>query len=181
MNERSGCWHVCGGFCYAVTESPATPPSLPRPPPLMDRPNPSLPVTVQQLAERVFRRPSSALWLNHVSVVTRRFDEALSFYVATLGLTLRLVELDPTCPTRLRAVLVDAEDRDVLALVQADGEADALGPNVGRLAFSLPRRAWLLLRIRLDAQDYPYRLTNESILVEDADGILLRVTPLGEC
>ncbi|HLT48418.1 MAG TPA: hypothetical protein VK002_14385 [Rubricoccaceae bacterium] len=145
----------------------------------MNRPPSSRPATAQQLAERVLRRPSSALWLNHVSVVTRRFDAALTFYVTTLGLSLRAVELDPACPTRLRAVLVDAEDRDVLELVQADDGAE--GPNVGRLAFSLPRRAWLLLRARLDAQGYPYRLTTDCLLIEDADGILLRVTPLGEC
>jgi catechol 2,3-dioxygenase-like lactoylglutathione lyase family enzyme len=148
----------------------------------MNRPSSSRrPATSQQLAERVLRRPSSALWLNHVSVVTRRFDDALAFYVSTLGLTLRAVELDPACPTRLRAVLVDAEDRDVLELVQAADDGDAAAANVGRLAFSLPRRAWLLLRARLDAQGYPYRLTGDCLLIEDADGILLRVTPLGEC
>jgi catechol 2,3-dioxygenase-like lactoylglutathione lyase family enzyme len=146
----------------------------------MDRPTSSRPLTSQQLAERVFRRPSSALWLNHVSVITHRFDDALTFYVSTLGLTLRAVELDPACPTRLRAVLVDAEDRDVLEIVQADAD-HADGPNLGRLAFSLPRRAWLLLRARLDTQRYPYRLANDCLLIEDADGISLRVTPIGEC
>jgi catechol 2,3-dioxygenase-like lactoylglutathione lyase family enzyme len=142
------------------------------------------PATSKQLAERVLRRPSSALWLNHVSVGTRRFDEALTFYVSTLGLALRAVELDPACPTRLRAVLVDAEDRDVLELVQQDdadpGTADP-GVNLSRLAFSLPRRSWLLLRARLDAQGYPYRLTGDRLVVEDADGIVLCVTPLGDC
>ncbi|MDX1419802.1 MAG: VOC family protein [Rubricoccaceae bacterium] len=147
----------------------------------MNRPPFSRPASPQQLAERALRRPSSALWLNHVSVTTRRFDESLAFYVSTLGLSLRTVELDPASPTRLCAVLVDAEDRDVLEIVQADDEAEAPGTNVGRLAFSLPRRAWLLLRVRLEAQDYPYRLTNECIFVEDADGLLLRVSPLGEC
>jgi catechol 2,3-dioxygenase-like lactoylglutathione lyase family enzyme len=146
----------------------------------MNRPSSSRrPATSQQLAERVFRRPSSAIWLNHVSVVTRRFDEALVFYVSTLGLTLRAVELDPSCPTRLRAVLVDAEDRDVIELVQDDGDGGPVA-NVGRLSFSLPRRAWLLLRARLDAQSYPYRLTTDCILVEDADGIVLRVSPLSD-
>lgn len=147
----------------------------------MNRPPFSRPASSEQLAERVLRRPSSALWLNHVSVTTRRFDDALAFYVSILGLSLRAVELDPACPTRLRAVLVDAEDRDVLELVQADEEGEVPGTNVGRLAFSLPRRAWLLLRVRLEAHDYPYRLTNESLFIEDADGLLLRVTPLGDC
>ena len=137
------------------------------------------PATSKQLAERVLRRPSSAIWLNHVSVATRRFDEALAFYVSTLGLTLRAVELDPACPSRLRAVLVDAEDRDVLELVQQD-DGDP-GVNVSRLAFSLPYRAWLLLRARLDAQDYPYRLTGDRLLIEDTDGIVLCLTPLGDC
>jgi catechol 2,3-dioxygenase-like lactoylglutathione lyase family enzyme len=146
----------------------------------MARPDPSRrPATSQQLAERVLRRPSSAIWLNHVSVGTRRFDEALTFYVSTLGLTLRAVELDPACPARLRAVLVDAEDRDVLELVQQDDAGE--GVNVSRLAFSLPHRSWLLLRARLDAQGYPYRLTGHRLVLEDADGIVLCVTPLGDC
>ena len=138
------------------------------------------PATSQQLAERVLRRPSSAIWLSHVSVSTRRFDDALTFYVSTLGLALRTVELDPVCPTRLRAVLVDAEDRDVLELVQRT-DAETLGVNVSRLSFSLPRRSWLLLRARLDAQGYPYRLAGDRLHVEDADGIALCVTPLGAC
>lgn len=138
------------------------------------------PATPEQLAERALRRPSSTLWLNFVSVVTHRFDDALAFYVTTLGLTLRTVELDPANPSRLRAVLVDAEDRDVLEIIQA-GDTDGAGPNVGRLAFSLPRRAWLLLRARLDVQHYPYRLEGDDLFIEDADGIVLRVTPLGEC
>lgn len=136
--------------------------------------------TVQQLAERVFRRPSSALWLSHVSVVTQRFDEALEFYVATLGLTLRAVEVDPAAPTRLRAVLVDAEDRDVLEIVQADDSDAEPVANVSRLSFQLPHRSWHLLRARLDTQRYPYQLAGGVLNFEDADGILLRVTPIGD-
>ena len=136
--------------------------------------------TSEQLAERAFRRPSSTIWLNHVCVSSPRFDEALRFYVSTLGLTLRTVEIDPTEPSRLRALLVDAEDRDILEIQEHQDDEREVA-NVSQLGFSLPRRSWLLLRARLDAQSVPYRLTGDCLLVEDVDGILLRVAPLGEC
>ena len=137
-------------------------------------------VTHEYLAERALRRPSSTIWLNHVCVSTTQFDEALNFYVATLGLSLRTVELDPTEPSRLHAVLVDAEDRDVLELVESDPAVET-PTNVSQLGFALPRRSWQLLRARLDTQEHPYRLTGGSLLFEDTDGIVLRVQPLGEC
>ncbi len=137
-------------------------------------------VTHEYLAERALRRPSSTIWLNHVCVTTTQFDEALNFYVATLGLSLRTVELDPTQPSRLRAVLVDAEDRDVLELIE--GDPSVVAPtNVSQLGFSLPRRSWQLLRARLDTQEHPYRVSGDSLLFEDTEGIVLRVQPLGEC
>lgn len=143
--------------------------------------SPSRPtVTHAYLAERALRRPSSTIWLNHVCVTTTQFDEALNFYVATLGLSLRTVELDPTQPGRLRAVLVDAEDRDVLELIEGDPNVKA-ATNVSQLGFSLPRRSWQLLRARLDTQEHPYRVSGDALLFEDTEGIVLRVQPLGEC
>ncbi len=135
--------------------------------------------THEQLAERALRRPSSTIWLHQVRVTTRHLDEALAFYVTTLGLTLRAVELDPAHPTRLRAILVDAEERDVLEIVEGGDEAPIA--NLSQLGFGLPRRAWHLLRTRLDTQEVPYRLSGDCLLLRDADGILVRVQPLGEC
>ncbi len=136
-------------------------------------------VTHEHLAERALRRPSSTIWLNHVRVSTTQFEKALDFYVSTLGLSLRAVELDPTEPSRLHAILVDAEDRDVLELVESDRAVD-VPTNVSQLGFSLPLRSWQLLRARLDAHDHPYRKSGDSLLFEDADGMVLRVQPLGE-
>lgn len=136
-------------------------------------------ITHEYLAERALRRPSSTIWLNHVCVSTSQFDTALNFYVATLGLSLRTVELDPTEPTRLHAILVDAEDRDVLELIEADTNVEA-PTNVSQLGFALPRRSWQLLRARLDTQEHPYRVSGGALLFEDVDGITLRVQPLGE-
>jgi len=113
-------------------------------------------------------------------VSTSQFEKALDFYVSTLGLSLRTVELDPTQPSRLHAILVDAEDRDVLELVEADASKPA-STNVSQLGFSLPLRSWQLLRARLDTHEHPYRVSGDSLLFEDTDGIVLRVQPLGEC
>lgn len=137
-------------------------------------------ITHEYLAERALRRPSSTIWLNHVRVCTTQFEKALDFYVSTLGLSLRTVELDPTKPSRLHAILVDAEDRDVLELVESDTTIEA-PTNISQLGFSLPRRSWQLLRARLDTQEHSYRLSGGSLLFEDTDGIVLRVQPLGDC
>ncbi|MDX1440715.1 MAG: hypothetical protein R3284_12520 [Rubricoccaceae bacterium] len=138
------------------------------------------PASNEDLAERALRRPSSTIWLNHVSVQTKQFEEALSFYVSTLGLTLRVVEMDPSNPSRLHAVFVDAENRDILELVETD-QSSEISKRIGQLSFSLPRRAWLLMRARLDAQDYPYHLVGDVIKIHDVDGIQLHITPLGKC
>src|SRR5688500_18121230 len=132
-----------------------------------------------ELAERAFRRPSSTIWLHRVRVATRRFDEALQFYVGTLGLTLRTVELDPARPTSLRALLTDAEARDVLELVEADAQS-AIDTQFSELAFCLPRRSWQALRVRLETQGYAYDLSGGALAFADADGLALRVESLQE-
>lgn len=120
------------------------------------------------------------IWLSHVQVTTRHLDEALDFYVNTLGLTLRTLELDPAHPTRLRAILVDAEERDVLELAEAlDTESPVA--NLSQLGFGLPRRSWQLLRARLDTRDVPYRQSGDCLVIKDVDGITIRVQPLGQC
>ena len=142
-------------------------------------PHPHAPLSALELAERAFRRPSSTIWLHRVRVGTRRFDEALQFYVGTLGLTLRAVDMDPVRPSCFRAVLTDAEARDVLELVEMEGEA-AAGVGVGELAFGLPRRAWLALRVRLATQGRDYLVAGDALTFADADGLALGVEALDD-
>src|SRR5688500_17927726 len=130
-----------------------------------------------ELAERAFRRPSSTIWLHRVRVATQRFDEALQFYVGTLGLTLRTVELDPARPAHLRALLTDAEARDVLELVEVDADGYT-ETRLSELAFCLPRRTWQALRVRLETQGYTYALSGGALSFADADGLPLRVEAL---
>ena len=132
-----------------------------------------------RLAERALRQPATTVWLDHVSLVTARFEAALEFYVSVIGLQLRTIEAHPAQPTRLRAVFIDAEGRDVLELVEA--AEDEAAPARGHLGFSLPRRSWHLLRVRLDARDVAYDEVGPRLHVRDADGTLVKVTALGDC
>ena len=131
-----------------------------------------------ELAERAFRRPSSIIWLHRVRIGTRQFDDALQFYVGTLGLTLRTVELDPVQPTRFRAILTDAEARDVLELVEMESYEPGITAGIGALSFALPRRSWMALRIRLGAQDYPFTVVGDALAFADPDGLALCVEAL---
>lgn len=146
----------------------------------MPSPQPHARLTALELAERALRRPSSTIWLHRVRVGTRSFDEALQFYVGTLGLTLRAVELDPADQTRFRAVLTDAEARDVLELVESPGTEPGLTSGVGALAFALPRRAWQALRVRLATQEHPFAIVGDSLSFTDPDGLTLYVEALVE-
>jgi catechol 2,3-dioxygenase-like lactoylglutathione lyase family enzyme len=143
---------------------------------------PSLPSS-RDLAERAIKRPSSVIWLGHVCVTTTRFEEALGFYSGTLGLSLRTVERHPLHFDRLRAVLIDAEGRDVMELVEASEEAkpETDDPVVNQLGFRLPRRSWQALRARLETSNVPYEQTHGALALRDPDGIRLRIEPLGRC
>jgi catechol-2,3-dioxygenase len=135
----------------------------------------------RDLAERALRKPSSVIWLGGVCVTTTRFEEALGFYSGTLGLSLRTVGHHPRHPDRLRAVLIDAEGRDVMELVEAPREAEPSSerPIVDGLGFRLPRRSWQALRARLETADVPYEQAHGALSLRDPDGIGLRVEPLG--
>ena len=124
-------------------------------------------------AERALRKPSTAVWLRGVSVGTARFDEALAFYVQTVGLTLGGVDVHPLT-ARARAHLLDAEGRRVLDLVEADD--GGRGPT--EIAFGVPRRVFALLRSRLDLQGTDYADAGGALYVEDPDGTTLRVEAL---
>ena len=136
------------------------------------------PTSSRSILERALKTPSSTIWLGHVCVTTTRFEEALGFYAGTLGLSMRTVERHPVHFDRLRAVMIDAEGRDVLELVEADGDEAEPTANVHQLGFRLPRRSWHVLRARLDARKHPYEEADDLLILHDCDGIELRVEAL---
>ena len=126
-------------------------------------------------AEQALRQPSSTLWLAAVALPVRDLEAALAFYVTVVGFRLRTVEAHPLRQGLLRAVLLDAEGRDVLELVEArPGE----GGGFTQLAFHLPRRAWTLLRVRLGVRGIPFAEAGGQLWIEDPDGVALRFEPL---
>ena len=135
------------------------------------------PTSSRSILERALKTPSSTIWLGHVCVTTTRFEEALGFYAGTLGLSMRTVERHPVHFDRLRAVMIDAEGRDVLELVEA-GEAQTATASVHQLGFRLPRRAWHVLRARLEAQGHAYDEIDGLLVLQDCDGVELRVEAL---
>ena len=130
--------------------------------------------TAYRQAERALRKPSSAVWLRGVCVRTTRFDEALAFYVNTLGLTLGDVGVHPLT-TQARAQLLDAEGNRVFELVDS---TDDSARGVHELAFAMPRRTVTLLRSRLDLQSVDYTDVGGSIYFRDVDGTLLHIEAL---
>lgn len=130
--------------------------------------------TAYRQAERALRKPSSAVWLRGVCVRTTRFDEALAFYVNTLGLTLGDVGVHPLT-TQARAQLLDAEGNRVFELVDS---TDDSARGVHELAFAMPRRTVTLLRSRLDLQNVDYTDVCGSIYFRDVDGTLLHIEAL---
>lgn len=125
-------------------------------------------------AERALRKPSSAVWLRSVCVRTARFDEALQFYVNTLGLTLGGVGVHPLT-AQARAQLLDAEGHQVFELVDSDDDG---AQGVHELAFGMPKRTVTLLRSRLDLQNVSYTDAAGSLYFRDMDGTLLRIEAL---
>ena len=136
--------------------------------------SPSLSESPLRQAERALRKPSSTVWLQSVCVRTTRFDEALNFYVRTLGLTLDGVSIHPITSAP-RAQMLDAEGNPVFELVEAQGDAVR---GVHELAFGMPRRTWHLLRARLSMQGVNYTEAGQSLWLEDVDGTTLRIEAL---
>ncbi|MEM1115359.1 MAG: VOC family protein [Bacteroidota bacterium] len=124
-------------------------------------------------AERALRKPSSAIWLRSVCVRTTQFDDALDFYVNTLGLTLGSVGVHPLT-AQPRAQMLDAEGHEVFELVDSDDEAR----GVHELAFGMPRRTVTLLRARLGVQGIDYTDAGDTLYFRDVDGTLLRIEAL---
>lgn len=136
------------------------------------------PTTSRDILDRALKKPSSTIWLGHVCVTTTRFEEALAFYVGTLGLSMRTVERHPLHFDRLRAVMIDAEGRDVLELVEAARDEPDPATSVHQLGFRLPRRSWQVLRARLAAQEVPYDEVDGHLVLRDCDGVVLKVEAL---
>ncbi len=121
---------------------------------------------------------SADVRLDHASIMTTDLDEAVSFYVDLIGLSLRTVEDDPVREGRKRAMLTDAQDRDVIELIEMEEMKHPSVPGRGgihHLGFSLPPRKWHSLRSRLDAADHPYEEVKGRLFARDADGLVLEI------
>ncbi len=121
---------------------------------------------------------STDVRLDHASVMTSDLDEAVSFYVDVIGLSLRTVEDDPVRDGRERAMLTDAQGGDVIELIEMEEMQHPSVPGRGgihHLGFSLSPREWHSLRSRLDAADHSYEEVKGRIFVRDADGLVLEV------
>ncbi|MFO8100191.1 MAG: VOC family protein [Salinibacter sp.] len=116
--------------------------------------------------------------LDHASVMTTDLDEAIAFYVDLVGLSLRAVEDDPVRDGRKRAMLTDAQDRDVVELIEMEEMKHPSVPGRGgihHLGFSLGPRDWHSLRSRLDAANHPYEEVEGRLFARDADGLVLEI------
>lgn len=121
---------------------------------------------------------TSALRLDHASIVTTHLGEAVRFYTEVLGLRLRVQEEDPLRPGRRRALLAGPGGHDVIELIEMPEMAHAAIPGRGalhHLGFRLPEKAWHALRSRLDATGHPYRETQGHLFLRDADGLILEI------
>lgn len=121
---------------------------------------------------------SADVRLDHASVMTTDLDGAISFYVDLIGLSLRAVEDDPIREGRKRAMLTDAQDRDVIELIEMEEMKHPSVPGRGgihHLGFSLSPREWHSLRSRLDAADHPYEEVKGRLFARDADGLVLEI------
>ena len=116
--------------------------------------------------------------LDHAAVMTTDLQRAIDFYQDVLGLAVHVIEDDPIRKGRRRALLYDADGRDVLELIEMTEMAHPSIPGRGalhHLGFRLPRTAWHALRARLDAAGYPYQEVNHCLFLRDADGLVLEL------
>lgn len=116
--------------------------------------------------------------LDHASIMTTDLDEAISFYVNLVGLSLRTVEDDPVRDGRQRAMLTDDREHDVVELIEMSEMKHPSVPGRGgihHIGFSFSPREWHSLRSRLDAADYPYEEVKGRLFVRDADGLVLEI------
>ncbi len=110
--------------------------------------------------------------------MTTDLERAIAFYTDVLGLAVHVIEDDPIRKGRQRAMLYDADGRDVLELIEMPEMAHPVIPGRGglhHLGFRLPQRHWHTLRARLDAAGVPYQEVNHCLFIRDADGLVLEL------
>lgn len=116
--------------------------------------------------------------LSHAAVMTTSVERAVEFYRDVVGLALRTIENDPIRRNRRRAMLVDADGRDVLEIIEMDELAHPSIPGRGgihHIGFQLPKSDWHALRARMDAGGYAYEEIEGRLFVRDADGLVLEI------
>ena len=130
------------------------------------------------MAETEHSKTTAPIRLDHAAVMTTDLERAIAFYTDVLGLAVHVVEDDPIRKGRRRAMLYDADGRDVLELIEMPEMAHSVIPGRGglhHLGFRLPQRHWHALRARLDAASYPYQEVNHCLFIRDADGLVLEL------
>jgi len=131
--------------------------------------------------DRTDRAVTPRILLDHAAIMTGDLDASTAFYVTLIGLNLRVVEPDPIRVGRMRAMLVDSEDRDVLEIIEMTDLGHPTIPGRGglhHLGFRLPQQQWHALRARLDDAAYPYQEVQHRLFVRDADGLVLELEQL---
>ncbi len=121
---------------------------------------------------------ASRLRLTHAAIMTARLDDSMAFYRDVLGLKLRVIEDDPIRKGRRRALLMDAEGRDLVEIIEMTEMAHPSIPGRGgihHIGFTLPARDWHSLRSRMDARGYAYQEIDGRLFVRDADGLILEI------
>lgn len=124
------------------------------------------------------RESGPSVRLDHAAVTTTDIDRAIAFYGDVIGLEVADIAPDPLREGRTRAMLTDAEGREVLELLEMSELEHPAIPGRGgthHLGFRFPEPEWHTLRARLDAADHPYRELEDRLFVRDADGLILEI------
>ncbi|MBX2822795.1 MAG: VOC family protein [Rhodothermaceae bacterium] len=123
-------------------------------------------------------KPTAPIRLTHAALVTSTLENSIHFYVNVLGLRLRCKEEDPLRPGRMRAMLTDKDEQDIIELIEFPEMPHASVPGRGAIhhvGFCLPQRDWHALRSRLDAAGYPYQEIENRLFIRDADSVVLEI------
>jgi len=125
------------------------------------------------------RRPrlAATTGIGYVSLTITNLEASVRFYHAVIGLHVLKI-------TDTSAVLGTAAEQPLLVLTQGEGQYSSVSnePGIDHFAILSPDRAGLAQHLgRLMAMDYPIRMisdhgVNESIYVQDPDGIRIELT-----
>lgn len=116
--------------------------------------------------------------LDHAAIVTTDLKRALAFYQQYLNLQPVSVEDDPIRKGKRRALLQDAQGREVLEIIELPELAHPTIPGRGglhHLGFRLTPETWQRLRTQLDTTNYPYQEKAGRLFLRDHDGLLLEI------